>query len=151
LIFAAGLFLLPFTGLQAEKINVSKLKKEKKEFSIERDIFSPVKRKINVRKPDDTPVLPPKPEKTPKKKIPKVEEDVSEEVMQNVAYEGYVIRNGKNLALLTVNGEFFVVGKDDIILEKYKIVNVDRKTVTIEVDSQEVEITLKGDDENEIQ
>jgi hypothetical protein len=145
-----SLFLLTFTDLRAEKIKVSTLKKEKKEFSIERDIFSPIKRKINVRKPEDLPPPPPKQEKKTKE-LPKVEVDVAEEVMQRVAFEGYVIRNGKHLALLTVNGEFFVVGKDDIILEKYKIVNVDRKLVTIEVDSKEVEISLKGDDENEIQ
>lgn len=99
----------------------------------------------------NTPPPPPPVKQDKPTTIPKVEIDMTEEVMQKVAFEGYVSRDGKNLALLTINGEFFVVGKDDIIMDKYKIINVDKKIVTVEVDSKEVEITIKGDDENEIQ
>jgi hypothetical protein len=145
--------------LQAEIIKVSQLEKlqkekEKKEFSIERDIFSPFKRKFKKSKVQSE--LPPPP---PPAKMEEEEEKVKDEksdqmqvvneILQSVAYEGYVMRDSKQVALLTVNGEFFVVGKDDILMEKIKIITVDKKFITVEVDSNVIEINLKGDDENE--
>ena len=146
-------------ALQAEIIKVSQLKKlqeegEKKEFSIERDIFSPFKRKITKSKiKAELPPPPPPPvDREEEKKVKDEKPDqmqVVNEILQNVAYEGYVMRNSKQVALLTVNGEFFVVGKDDILMEKIKIINVDKKFITVEVDSNVIEINLKGDEENE--
>jgi hypothetical protein len=144
--------------LQAETIKVSQLEKlqkekEKKEFSIERDIFSPFKRKFKKSKAQsELPPPPPPPvkvkdEETKEKKPDQMQ--VVNEILQSVAYEGYVMRDSKQVALLTVNGEFFVVGKDDILMEKIKIINVDKKIITVEVDSNVIEINLKGDDENE--
>lgn len=145
-------------ALQAEIIKVSQLKKlqeerEKREFSIERDIFSPFKRKITKSKMQtELPPPPPPPVNREEEKVKDEKPDqmqVVNEILQNVAYEGYVMRNSKQVALLTVNGEFFVVGKDDILMEKIKIINVDKKFITVEVDSNVIEINLKGDEENE--
>lgn len=144
--------------LQAEIIKVSQLEKlqeekGKKEFAIERDIFSPFKRKFkksNVQ--SELPPPPPPPVKMAEEKVKDEKPDqmqVVNEIMQSVAYEGYVMRDSKQVALLTVNGEFFVVGKDDILMEKIKIINVAKKFITVEVDSNVIEINLKGDDENE--
>ena len=145
-------------ALQAEIIKLSQLEKlqeekEKKEFSIERDIFSPFKRKITTSKMQtELPPPPPPPVKMEEEKVKDEKQDqmqVVNEVLQSVAYEGYVMRNSKQVALLTVNGEFYVVGKDDILMEKIKIINVDKKFITVEVESNVIEINLKGDDENE--
>lgn len=148
---ALPVLLLLCTGLEAELIKVSALKKEKAEFILERDIFSPFKRNVTRGPRVNVPMQPPLETREKPKVIPQVVEDVSAEVNALVAFEGYVMKNARRLALLTINGEFYVVGKDDVVLEKYKIINVDKKTVTLEVDSEKVEITLKGDDENENQ
>jgi len=148
LIFTVGFFMFFDLHLQAEIINVSKLKGKNKEFSIKRDIFSPFKGNVGHK-----PVMrvePPPPPKVEEKKPKEVKTDVAEEIRGSVAFEGYVMRDARRLALLTVNGEFFVVGKDDLILDKIKIINVEKEQVTVEVDSTMIEIKLKGDDENEI-
>ncbi len=144
--------------LQAEIIKVSQLKKlqeekEKKEFSIERDIFSPFKRKITTSKTQiELPPPPPPLVKMEEEKVKDEKQDqmqVVNEILQSVTYEGYVMRDTKQVALLTVNGEPFIVSKDDILMEKIKIIKVDKKFITVEVDSNVIEINLKGDDENE--
>lgn len=122
-----------------------------REFSIERDIFSPFIRKfIKPGEPDVRSSEPPPVFKTeaPEQKDP-APYDIEAEVRESVTYEGYVIRDAKKLVLLSINQEFFVVGIDDIIMEKVKIINVEQKQITVEVDSQKFEIQLKGDDENE--
>ena len=150
LIFTVGLFLFFDLHLQAEIIKVSKLKGKNKAFSIKRDIFSPFKVKVG-RKPVMRVEPPPPPKEEEKKSREKeVETDVAAEISGSVAFEGYVMRNARKLALLTVNGEFFVVGKDDLILDKIKIINVEKEQVIVEVGSTVIEIKLKGDDENEI-
>ena len=147
LIFTIGLFMIFDLYLQAEIIRVSKLKSEKKEFLIKRDIFSPFKGNVG-RKPAAIPTPPPKP-KVEEEKPKEVEPAVEEEIKESVAFEGYVMRNARKLALLTVNGEFFVVGKDDLILDKIKIIKVEKKQVTVEVDSNVIEINLKEDENDE--
>jgi len=136
-----------------EIIRISKLDKAAKEFSINRDIFSP-----DLMKPVDpgserkqfTPPPPPLPEV--KRDLPTVDPkaDIEEEI-QGLSYEGYVIKNSKSCALVSMNGEFHAVTVGDIILEKIKIIKIDRKTITVEVESHEFEIQIKEDEENEIQ
>ena len=147
LIFTGGLFMFFDLHIQAEIIRLSKLTSEKKEFSIKRDIFSPFKGNVG-RKPVVIPTPLPKP-KLEGKKPKEVEPDVEEEIRESVAFEGYIIRNAGKLALLTVNGEFFVVGKDDLVLDKIKIIKVEKKQVTVEVNSNVIEINLKEDENDE--
>lgn len=133
---------------------LEKLAKEKKEFSIERDIFSPFKRKFKKPGEKAEEFRPPPPVaqsvETQKDDGP-AEYDFEAEVRESVIYEGYVIREAKKLALLSINGEFFVVGIDDIVLEKVKILNVEKIQITLEVESNKFEIQLKEDEENEVQ
>ncbi len=142
--------------IQAEIIKASKLEqtekeKGKREFNIVRDIFSPFKREFNLK--PAAPAQPPPEEirKPPEEETRVKERDVAGEVRRRVAYEGYVMREAKKLALLTVDSEFFVVGVDDIVKETIKIVNVEKKFVTLEVEANLVEINIKGDQDNEIQ
>ncbi len=74
---------------------------------------------------------------------------IEAQVMQSVSFEGYVIKRTRSHALLSVNGEFFIAAKDDIIQEKIKILKIDKQEVTIEVDSKRITIQLKEDDEDE--
>jgi hypothetical protein len=135
-----------------EIIRISKLDKAAKKFSINRDIFSP-----DLMRPVDpgrgrTTYTPPTPLPEVKRDLPIVDPkgDIEEEI-QGLSYEGYVIKNSKNCALVSMNGEFHAVTIGDIILEKIKIIKIDRKTITVEVESHEFEIQIKEDEENEIQ
>jgi hypothetical protein len=145
------------TPIRAEIIKTSQLEqsekeKEKKEFNIVRDIFSPFKREFNQR-----PVAPPpqpRPEeiqKPPEEESRVKERDVAGEIRRRVSYEGYVMRDDQKFALLTVDSEFFVVGIDDVVKETIRVVNVDKQFVTLEVEANLVEIKIKGDQDNEIQ
>jgi hypothetical protein len=135
-----------------EIIGISKLNQGAKEFSINRDIFSP-----DLMKPVDPgsgrkQFTPPTPPPVDKRELPTVDtEAVIGEDIQGLSYEGYVIKNSKNCALVSMNGEFHAVTIGDIILEKIKIIKIDRKTITVEVESHEFEIQIKEDEENEIQ
>ncbi len=70
---------------------------------------------------------------------------IQEEISQSVLYEGYLIKNGKKTALLSVSGDFFYVSEGDSILDKIKIVGISQETVVIEYENQKFEIKLKGD------
>jgi hypothetical protein len=138
-----------------EIINISKLDKTAKEFSINRDIFSPDLMKPvapgSVRQ-EVIPSLPPPLPGEIKKEIPTVDPKAEiEKEIQGLSYEGYVVKNKKNCALISMNGEFFAVTVGDIILEKIKIIKIDKKTITVEVESYEFEIQIKEDEENETQ
>jgi hypothetical protein len=136
-----------------EIIMISKLDEAAKKFSISRDIFSP-----DLMKPVDPgsgrkPITPPPPPlPVEKKDLPIVDPKAQiEEEIQGLSYEGYVIKNSKNCALVSMNGEFHAVTVGDIILEKIKILKIDREAIKVEVDSHEFEIQIKEDEANEIQ
>ncbi|MDQ1353478.1 MAG: hypothetical protein QG657_3784 [Acidobacteriota bacterium] len=146
------------TSIKAEIIKASKLEqaekqKEKKEFNIVRDIFSPFKREFNLKPAAPPQPLPEEIEKPPEEeKESRVKErDVAGEVRRRVSFEGYVMREAKKLALLTVDSEFFVAGVNDIVKETIKVVNVEKQFVTLEVEANLIEIKIKGDQDNEIQ
>ena len=125
--------------LYGEIIKFSELKGEKPNFSIKRDIFSAEKMQITDPSRFKREML------VPTEKVKKVEKDIEAEIRQGVFFEGYIIKNTKNHALLSVNGEFFIVCERDIILNKIKILKIEKKKVIIEVESKKFEIKLKGD------
>jgi hypothetical protein len=135
-----------------EIISISKLDNAVKEFSINRDIFSPeLMRPVGPGRMQREIIQPPPPPKEDRV-LPQVDPTAdSEEEIQGMAYEGYVIKDSKNCALLSMNGEFHAVTIGDIILDKIKIIEIDKKTIKVEVDSHEFEIQIKEDEENEIQ
>lgn len=135
-----------------EIIKVSRLKKsEKKEFAIERDIFSPFKQKIELQPKQLIPPPPPvqKDEEKQKKEEERMLRNIEAETRGAVTYEGYVFRSGNKLALVSIGGEFYPVGKDEMIMDKFLVKNIEKEILTVEVDATIVEINLKGDDENE--
>jgi len=144
--------LLSLFSLSGEEIlNDKRLARDVSKFSISRDIFSPdtmapPSENLEIKRP-----TPPPPEIKPPE--PKTEEqivkDSQDEVKRTLFYEGYVIKPPKNFALVSMNGEFYAVGAGDMVLDKFKIIKIDRKTITVEIDSREIEIQLKGDDEND--
>jgi hypothetical protein len=142
--------------IPAEIINISKLDKIAREFSINRDIFSPDLMKPAAPAPDIgkqqfTPQPPPLPEEE-KRVLPSVDpKAVIEKDLQGLSYEGFVIKESKSCALISMNSEFYAVIVGDIILEKIKIIKIDRNTITVEVESYEFEIQIKEDEQNEIQ
>ena len=71
---------------------------------------------------------------------------IQEEISQSIAYEGYLIKNGRKTALLSVSGDFFYVGEGDTILDKIRIIGITQETVVIEYENQKFEIRLKGEE-----
>jgi len=137
---------------QAEEIiRFSKLEKEMKKFAINRDVFSPSPIKpINPAGRVKLPPLPP-PQEIKKKAEEEKEKDIEDEIRRSLFFEGYVIKNSKNHALVSVNGEFFAVAAGDMVLEKITIIKIEKKTIKVEVDAKVFEIQLKGDNEDEKQ
>ncbi len=136
--------------LPAEIIKVSRLKKTQEEFTVKRDIFSPIKRNSTAPRPI-RPVAPPPVNKEELKQKDQVEidADVVEEVRSNVIYEGYAFRKGKKVALLTVNGEYFAVAKDEMVLDKMTVIAITNEAITVDMEGAQIEINVKGDDTNE--
>ncbi len=142
--------MTPATFLRAEEIlTLKKLEKKAKEFSISRDIFSPDTMAPPVQAMQSVPV--PQVVETPPEEEPKVEEkeDIEAEIRRSLFFEGYVIKHPKNFALVSANGEFFAVGNGDLLMDKIKIIKIDKKTITVEVDSKTFDLQLKGDNSNE--
>ena len=71
---------------------------------------------------------------------------IQEEISQSILYEGYLIKNGKKTALLSVSGDFFYVGEGDSILDKIKVIGISQETVIIEYENQKFVIKLKGEE-----
>jgi len=136
--------------MRAEIIKISVLQAEKKDFVINRDIFSPVKLRPGVKPRRIEPIIN-EPVKEEEQKDETPAEAMAAEIKQNISFEGYVMKYKKNHALLSINGEFFIAAEADIVLEKIKIVKIEKKELTVEVDANIYKIKLKGDDEDEAQ
>lgn len=151
--FVLLIFILNSTALlHAEIIKITLLKSGKKDFLIKRDIFSPVKLRPGAapREMEPIPEVPEEPVNDEEQKDDSPG-DMEAEIRQSISFEGYVIKNTRNHALLSINGEFFIAAKDDIVLEKIKIVKIEKEELTVEVDAKIYKIKLKGDEEDELQ
>lgn len=137
--------------LQAEIIKVSLLKSEKKEFTIERDIFSPIKMKPDINPRNIEPVIKEPVEQIQEESEEEAAENMAAEIKQSISFEGYVIKRNRNHALLSINGEFYIAAEDEVVLEKIKIVKIEKMELTVEVDAKTFKINLKGDEEDELQ
>ena len=129
-------------------------KKEKLEFTIKRDIFSPdPMAPVNPMAKGSQPVQPPPLPII--KEPPKVEVDekteIENEIRGSLFYEGYLLKNSKNYALVSMNGEFYAVTSGDMLQDRIKITGIQRKAISVEVQSYSFEIQLKGDEENEFE
>lgn len=137
--------------LQGEIIKVSLLKSEKKEFAVERDIFSPIKMKPDVTPRNIEPVIKEPVEPVEEEIKESAAEDMEAEINQSISFEGYVIKRNRNHALLSINGEFHIAAENEVVLEKIKIIKIEKSELTVEVDAKTFKINLKGDEEDELQ
>lgn len=142
------LSLLGGTAAYGEIIKISLLKKEMEDFSYKRDIFSPVPLNPVTAANGSSRQFTPPPPPPPNEEEDEAEADLAEEIRQSVVFEGYIIKDSRSHALLNINGEYFVVGEGDMVMEKMKVVEVGREGIKVEAESMVVEILLKGD-ENE--
>jgi hypothetical protein len=161
LVAVPRVFLLPLYAQDnkekkkpGEIIMLSKLEKESKEFSLKRDIFSPdpmvPKDPIRNRTVTPPPEIIPE-EKPPDKPAVDPKALLENEIRNNLIYQGYVIKNSKSYALVSMSGESYAVSSGDTVLDRIKIIKIERKQIEVEVDSYTFEIQLKEDEENEIQ
>jgi hypothetical protein len=137
------------TGANVEEIiNISKLTKGIQKFTIKRDIFSPDIMRPNVpapRLPTQEMLLP---KKEDEKKVEQEKKSILEdEIRNNLSYEGYVVKNSKNIALVSLNGEFYAVSEGDIVDEKITIIMIEKEAITVEFDNNILEIQLKGEEQ----
>lgn len=137
LILIAGCFL------DAEIIRFSKLEKlkaEKKSFHFKKDLFShQLPLALKFLSSEEQKSI----ENHLEQKGP--EDDPQKELLESVSFEGFIESGEKILALISVSGEFFVVSEGDVILEQFKIIRIDKEKITLELDTQQIEIRLKGE------
>jgi len=127
-----------FNFLNGEIIKVSKLKKKEPGFHVKRNIFIPNKSKVEK--------VPQELQHKSKVQVKKeeVKKTLENEIQNSVFFEGYVFKKNQIYALLSVNGEFYIVRNGDVVLEKINIIKIDKNMVLIEVDSIDFNISLKG-------
>jgi hypothetical protein len=131
-----GLLGLP---LRAELLKLSLLEKTAPRFTCKLDIFNGAAAQAgsNGSRENSLPANAAQAEA--------VQKTIAEEISQSISYEGFIVKNAKNSALLNVSGEFFIVSEQDVILDKIKILKITRDVVTIEYDHQPYDIRIKGE------
>jgi hypothetical protein len=134
----SALLLLCLLALpaRAELLKTSLLGKAAGPFRMKLDIFNG-----NSQVPADQASQ----KQTPAAQAETLQKSIAEEIAQSISYEGFIVRSGKKSALLNVSGEFFVVGEQETILDKIKILKISKDVVTIEYEKQPYDIRIKGD------
>ena len=122
--------------LRGELIRKSQLLQSSLPFAISKDIFTAQPAILSG-------VGAPRAQTEPEKEKRKT---VQEEINQSIVYEGYLVKNAKRTALLSVSGDFFFVNEGDTILDKIRIVRISQATVMIEYENQKFEIQIKGEE-----
>lgn len=127
-----GLLLLACVApLRAELLKLSLLKKPAPRFTLRLDLFQESGGRSAASAETPAPAA--------------IQKTIAEEIAQSVFYEGFIVKNSKKSALLSVSGEFFSVSEGDTILDKIKVLKISKDSVTIEYDSHPYEIRIKGD------
>jgi hypothetical protein len=132
-------FLLLAAVAPAELLKLSLLEKPAPAFTLKLDIFNGALSSGGDSRPGNQQVLQPA-------QVAAAQKTIAEEIFQSINYEGYVIKNAKKSALLNVSGEFFMVGEQEQILEKIKVLKISKDMVTIEYEGQPYDIKIKGDE-----
>ena len=78
-------------------------------------------------------------------KIEEKKQELRTEIKDSIVYEGMLRKGNKILALLNLNGDFFIVSRDDKVLNKIKILDINGKKITVLADSVKIEILKKGE------
>lgn len=137
--------LLGAAAHYGEIIHVSKLNKEKPQWMMKRDLFSLMRVSVKTTPQEMQQIV--EREQAVEKKKEREEKKIEREIMESVIYEGYVRKGEEIFALLSVSGEYYFVTPGDFILERIKIVHVGSGEMIVEVESQNFEISLKGDED----
>ncbi|MEN8152734.1 MAG: hypothetical protein ABFR75_01815 [Acidobacteriota bacterium] len=132
-------FVLLFSFLSfGEIIKISNLEKyDKDKYTFKRDIFSP--QSSLAKNPRIKEFL----NKTRNKVIEKKEE-IKEDINSTIVYEGFLSKKGKTLAMLAINGEFFIVSEGGRLQNRILIKSINSKNIIIEVESKDISIRKKG-------
>jgi len=135
-----ALLLLCLLGLpaRAELLKMSLLNRPAARFTLKLDIFNGSSEAAGDSSQAGQ-------KQTPAAKAETLQKSIAEEIAQSISYEGFIVRNLKKSALLNVSGEFFVVGEQETILDKIKILKISKDVVTIEYENQPYDIRIKGD------
>lgn len=123
--------------LRAELLKLSLLDKPAARFTLKLDIFNGGEAGENRGQTAQG--------QTPAAQAETLQKTIAEEISQSISYEGFIVKNSKRSALLNVSGEFFMVGEQDVILDKIKILKISKDVVTIEYDGKPYDIRIKGD------
>lgn len=137
LIFFMGLILNLFS--MGEIIKVSKLQQiEMKKFILKRDIFSPqaTSSNIDIKKKIE--------KKSELEKEIQQKEELKAEISSTIVYEGFLLKNGKTLAMVIINGEFFIVSEGTKLLNRILIKKIGKTNILVEVESKNILIERKG-------
>ncbi len=68
-----------------------------------------------------------------------------DEIKNSIQYEGSLKKGDKILALINMNGDMYIVSVNDILLNKIRIVNIEKSKITVEVESLKIDILKKGE------
>jgi hypothetical protein len=136
---ALPLFLIITIAPRAELLKLNLLEKPAPPFTMKRDIFNGAMDAADESRPKNQ-------RESQSAQVAAAQKTIAEEIFQSISYEGYVIKNAKKSALLNVSGEFFMVGEQDQILDKIKILKISKSAVTIEYENQPYDIKRKGDE-----
>lgn len=129
-----ALLLAAAIPLRAELLKLSLLEKPARRFAVRQDLF----------RSGEVPVPAPGRAQKAAAQAETIQQSIAEEISQSVAYEGFILRNAKPLALLNVSGDFFTVAEGESILGKIRVLTITRQLVTIEYDGVAYEIRSKG-------
>lgn len=141
-----AVILMLAVNLPGELLKTSKLRSSAAEAKVKRDIF----RFGNSAPP---PVINrAKLEEERKEREQKAQEEAqAEETLQEAAtvvvYEGYVADDGKVTALISIDGEYYVVCENEKILDEVEVVKITAAVITLQVKNKKMEIEFKGGDE----
>jgi len=132
------LFLLYLMPARAELLKLSQLEKPTPVFTLSLDIFNGAMSSAADSRTENQTEQP--------DQAAEAQKTIAEEIFQSIIYEGFVTKNSKKSALLNVSGEYFMVGEQEQILEKIKVLKISRDVVTIEYENQPYDIKIKGED-----
>ena len=139
------LLIIFFTSLISSSVIKTENLKKIDKFMIKRDLFNPYKRfdndkKTVVKRVEVKPI-----KKTEEQQVKR--NNIEDEVRNNVTYNGYSIRGDKFIAVITVAGESYIVKDNDLVLNKIKILSIDKKEIKIEVENLSFNIKISGDED----
>lgn len=137
-IAALLLFLLFTMPVRAELLKLSWLEKPASPFTVKLDIFNGGTFTNDGSLAGNQQALQPA-------QAAAAQKTIAEEIYQSISYEGYIVKDSKKSALLSVSGEFSIVGEQDQILDKIKVLKITKDVVTIEYENQPYDIKIKGD------